>query len=85
MQAYARAELTPLTSQCRLEPVPSVEQAARQDVNRPEVARFDTIAPSASILTSLILDGLDDQGLAILAQRLLPHLRPGQLAVLLTQ
>jgi excisionase family DNA binding protein len=77
MQAYARAEF-PLTSQCRLEPVPSVEQAARHDVNRAEVARFDNIAPSASIVASLILDGLDDQGLAILAQLLLPHLRPGQ-------
>jgi hypothetical protein len=74
MQAYASAELNPLTSRLRLAPVQSVEQAVDPGVNTP-TRRFDSAASASSILTSLILNGLDDHDLAALARRLLPHLR----------
>lgn len=74
MQAYANAKLTPSASQLRLAPVPSAEQAVGVDVNRGHAAA-DCAATAPSILASLMLDGLDDHGLAVLAGRLLPHLR----------
>ena len=76
MQAYASAELTPPAAEFRLVPVPSAVQAAAVAAHGEAIAGFDgTVSPS-SVLASLILDGLDDRGLAVLARRLLPYLTP---------
>jgi excisionase family DNA binding protein len=74
MQAYASAELSPQAPKYRLAPVPSVAQIAPVAVNGEASARLDDTVSQSSILASLILDGLDDHGLAVLARRLLPHL-----------
>lgn len=42
--------------------------------HREATARSDAVASPSAVLASLILDGLDDQSLAALARRLLPHL-----------
>jgi Helix-turn-helix domain len=63
MQAYAGAQLTPLESELRLAPVPSIKPASG-----------DTSSPIAA-LVSVILEGLSDHDLCLLARRLLPHLR----------
>jgi excisionase family DNA binding protein len=63
MQAYAGAQLTPLESELRLAPVPSIKPASG-DTSSPIVA-----------LVSVILEGLSDHDLGLLARRLLPHLR----------
>jgi hypothetical protein len=75
MQAYASAQATPVGSESRLSPRPSVLQAAAVTGNAEETRRLGGAACPSSLLASLILDGLDDHGLAVLAHRLLPHLR----------
>jgi len=74
MQAYASAELSPQAPNYRLAPVPSVAQIAPVAANGEASARVDDTASQASIVATLILDGLDDHRLAVLARRLVPHL-----------
>ena len=74
MQAYASAQLTPLASESQPARAPSVVRAAPEAVNDRATAGFDDMASPFSKLASLMLDGLDDHGLAVLARRLLPHL-----------
>jgi excisionase family DNA binding protein len=74
MQAYASAELTPLVAELRSATFPTVVPAAPMGVSREAPTHFDGTASRSSILASLILDGLDEHGLAVLARRLLPHL-----------
>ncbi len=73
MQAYASAQLTPLESESRLRKVPSFKPAISAAVNRAEPAGPDTPSPVAA-LVSVILDGLSDRDVGVLARRLLPHL-----------
>ena len=73
MQAYARAELTPLESERRLASVPAL-MLAGPDVDHGARMAFDNAATPSSILASLMLQGLDENGLAALARRLAPHL-----------
>lgn len=75
MQAYARAELTPLESDLPLVPRAAGMQAVPLGVDDRVATRLDRAATSSSLLASLILDGLDDHGLAVLARRLLPFLQ----------
>ncbi len=77
MQAYARAELTPVESEVRLVAVPAVAKAAPGRVNDGAGAQSIRTTSSVSILASLILESLDEDDLAALACRLLPHLRRG--------
>jgi excisionase family DNA binding protein len=72
MQAYASAQLTPLESESRPEPVPTIESASQ--AAGAAAAPLDTASPVAA-LVSIILDGLSDHDLGVLARRLLPHLR----------
>lgn len=73
MQAYARAELTPLESEFRLASVPAVIPVEPEVGHGARVA-FDAAATPSSILASLMLHSLDERGLAVLARRLAPHL-----------
>jgi excisionase family DNA binding protein len=75
MQAYASAQRTPLVSEFEFVPVRSVAHAVREPADARPPARFDDTQSPFSNLASLILDELDDHGLAVLARRLLPHLR----------
>jgi excisionase family DNA binding protein len=74
MQAYASAQATPVGPESQLSSRPPIGQGG-------EVAsifgatRRNHGDSSSALLASLILDGLDDHGLAALARRLLPHLR----------
>ena len=72
MQAYARAELAPLESELCLASNPAAVQLAVDDKVGTGV---DGTATPASVLASLIPDGLDESGLAVLARRLLPFLQ----------
>ena len=74
MQAYASAELTPLAARFRLAPAKSPAQTAPVPVKAQPTHRLDGVASPSSMLASLIIDALDDQGLAVLAHRLQPHL-----------
>jgi hypothetical protein len=71
MQAYARAELAPPESELRLVASPPGGQATPLAVT---ASRLNAPVTKASALASLLLDGLDDQGCAALARRLLPFL-----------
>jgi len=71
MQAYASAASIPRAPEFRLTPASTVAQDVAVDVRGEMAAAGEGIA----LLASLILDGLDDRGLAVLARRLLPHLR----------
>jgi excisionase family DNA binding protein len=75
MQAYATAQLTPLESESRLGPGPSFRPALGAVVGGVAPAQLDTSSAVAA-LVSVILDGLSDYDLGVLARRLLPHLRP---------
>src|SRR5436305_1272395 len=75
MQAYANAQLTPLDTERRLASDDSLTQVASVGANGRAALSFDGAASASSLLASLILDGLDNHGLAVLARRLLPHLR----------
>lgn len=73
MQAYARAELTPA------EPELNEQQTRRRGDRQPtcECAAVAEVAPTpsaSSALAALLLDGLDDDALRMLAVRLAPHL-----------
>jgi excisionase family DNA binding protein len=76
MQAYASAQATPLETEWPLASDPSVAQVGSlaTRANVAGTARSDGAASASSLLASLILDGLDNRGLAVLARRLLPHL-----------
>jgi excisionase family DNA binding protein len=74
MQAYARAVRTPLVSEFELAPFRSVEKVVPDPATARTTAHFDQTQTPSSSLASLILDALDDYGLATLARRLLPHL-----------
>ncbi len=74
MQAYASAQLTPLESESRLAPVPPIKSASNATLNGAAAAPQDKSSPVAA-LVSVIVDGLSDHDLSVLAARLLPHLR----------
>jgi hypothetical protein len=74
MQAYASAQLTPLESESRLAPIPPINSASSAALNGTAAAPQDASSPVAA-LVSLIVDGLSDHDLGVLARRLLPHLR----------
>jgi excisionase family DNA binding protein len=73
MQAYASAQLTPLESESERRFSRPVVRAA-QRVSGGTTSQFRDDAGRGAVLASLILDGLDEDGLAALARRLLPHL-----------
>jgi excisionase family DNA binding protein len=73
MQAYASAQLTPLELESRSTQVPSA-RLAHSVVETTDVQADRSSNPMA-ILASLILDGLSERELGLLAGRLLPHLR----------
>lgn len=75
MQAYAKAEPAPLVSHRRSAAVTSLENVAPVAAVVHAATDADAATTSASSLAALILDGLDESGLAVLARRLLPHLR----------
>jgi excisionase family DNA binding protein len=74
MQAYASAQLTPLESESRQAPVPSIKSPFGAAFNGAAVAQLDNASP-VTALVSAIVDGLSDRDLGVLARRLLPHLR----------
>jgi excisionase family DNA binding protein len=74
MQAYASTEPTPRASEFRLPSAQSLVPAAPVPVKDESTGRRDVGASSSSMLASLILDALDDRDLAVLADRLVPHL-----------
>jgi excisionase family DNA binding protein len=75
MQAYASAQATSVGSKSRFSSrLPTVQAAMVTDIAG-ATDRANGAESSSSILASLILDGLDDHGLAALARRLLPQLR----------
>jgi excisionase family DNA binding protein len=74
MQAYASAQLTPLESESLDTPVPSIKPASTIEVGGAAAAQLNSGASPIAALTSLILDGLSDCDLGVLARRLLPHL-----------
>ncbi len=75
MQAYANVPLTPLESESHLAPVPSITPTSGGAVvNGATEVKLDTSNP-VTALVSVILDGLSDHDLDVLARRLLPHLR----------
>jgi excisionase family DNA binding protein len=75
MQAYANAKFSPPTSRFEHAHVPLLEQAVDVGLSTAATTRFDSAASPSSILMSLILHGLDDRELAVLARRLMPHLQ----------
>lgn len=75
MQGYASAQPAPLESESQQAPFPSIKLAADRPVgNAAASVQRDTSSPVAA-LVSVILDGLTDHDLGVLAHRLLPHLR----------
>lgn len=75
MQAYASAQLSPLKSEYPVASIPPAQTTTPVVANGDSVVRTDRLASAPSMLASLMLDGLDDRGLAVLARRLLPHLK----------
>ncbi len=74
MQAYASAHLTPLESELRVAPAPSINLASGPAGIGANGSQLDASSPVAA-LVSVILDGLSERDLGLLARRLLPHLR----------
>lgn len=74
MQAYANAELAPHKSELRFAPKPLAARTVPLLGDDEPGARAEGVAAPSAVLASLILDGLDDQGLAVLARRLRPFL-----------
>ncbi|MGH2915474.1 MAG: helix-turn-helix domain-containing protein [Solirubrobacteraceae bacterium] len=72
MEAYASAERTPPAPEFRRATVPLTHDVTPVPVHRGSIGRETTSA--SAVLASLILDGLDDDDLAGLARRLVPHL-----------
>jgi len=80
MQAYASAQLTPRESESRLAPLLPVKPAANPTAHGAAPVEADASSPVAA-LVSVILDGLSDHDLGVLARRLVPHLhQPAELA-----
>lgn len=75
MQAYASAQLVSLEPVFRHASAQAVARAGGGDGHRDVTTRSDATASPSAILASLILDGLDEDGLADLARRLQPHLQ----------
>jgi excisionase family DNA binding protein len=75
MQAYASAQATPVGSESQRPTRRTMVQGGRVTGIAGTTGRTNGAEHSASMLASLILDGLDDHGLAALARRLVPHLR----------
>jgi excisionase family DNA binding protein len=75
MQAYASARATPVGSESRLSSRPAMSHAATVTGIAGPTDRANGAGTPSSLLASLVLDGLDDHGLAALARRLMPHLR----------
>lgn len=76
MQAYASTQLTPLESESLYTPVPPIKAASSIEVDGAAPAQANSSGSPVAVLVSLILDGLSDRDLGLLARRLLPHLRP---------
>lgn len=74
MQAYASAQLVPLEPEFGGAHIGAVVEPAPAADSREVAARSDALTSPSSLVASLILDGLDEHGLAVLARRLLPHL-----------
>jgi excisionase family DNA binding protein len=74
MQAYVSARLAPLESESLDTPVPSITPPSATAVGAAAVAQLNSGASPIAALASLILDGLSDRDLCVLARRLLPHL-----------
>jgi hypothetical protein len=75
MQAYASAQATPVGSESEVSPRPTMVQGGKVAGIPGATSRTRGAESSSAVLASLILDGLDDRDLAVLARRLLPHLR----------
>jgi len=74
MQAYASAQPTPLESESLSTPAPSVKPGSRADFGGEVTAQLNGGASPIADVASMILDGLSDRDLGVLARRLLPHL-----------
>jgi excisionase family DNA binding protein len=75
MQAYASAQATPVGSESQRPTRPTMVQGGKVTGIAGPTSRITDAERSTSMLAALILDGLDDHGLAVLARRLLPHMR----------
>lgn len=75
MQAYASAQLTPLESESLYTPVLPIKPASSIEVDGAAPAQVTSSGSPVAALVSLILEGLSDRDLGLLARRLLPHLR----------
>lgn len=73
MQAYASAPLVPLEPHVRV--TPGSDGTELSGSRREFAAQSCRDANPTAMLASLVLDAVDEIGLAVLAQRLLPHLR----------
>jgi len=72
MQAYATAEPSPLEPITRLG---TVAPGTRGSASAKGALRMDTRVDPSALLASLVFEALDDHALAVLAQRLEPHIR----------
>lgn len=79
MQAYSRTGLAPVTPASPLSSVSSRAQGVDRAVASGPAERALGVVTAAQALVSLLLESLTEQDLAVFAQRLLPHLREGQL------
>jgi hypothetical protein len=75
MQAYASAQATSVGSESQRSTRPKLVQGATLTGIAGATGWANGAESSSSILASLVLDGLDDDDLAVLARRLLPHLK----------
>lgn len=74
MQAYASAQLTPLESESQLAPAPAIELAPRIHLGSATAGQISSATSPIEALASLILNGLSDRDLDVLARRLVPRL-----------
>jgi excisionase family DNA binding protein len=74
MQAYASAQLAPPESESLDASVPSIKHASSIEAGAAAAAQLNSGTSPIAALTSLLLDGLSDRDLGVLARRLLPHL-----------
>jgi excisionase family DNA binding protein len=79
MQAYSSEALAPLTAASPEWSLSSRRQGADTVVASGPVERPFDAATAAQTLASLLLEGLGDQDLAVLARRLMPHMVEGHL------
>jgi excisionase family DNA binding protein len=75
MQAYASAQAAPVGSESQLSSRPPMMQGEEVADIFGATGRTRGAESASAAIAALILDGLDDHGLASLARRLLPHLR----------